>query len=173
MEPARYNARNVQQVVDQSRQDRGVPLDGLQRLDAFHLIKSAFEKDFDPPEDCAQRRPQLMRSRGQKLIFKPVCGLRLFSCLAFTDQKLSELFSRRKSFLSHQGDCEASNIKKIESHLFGEVGGGQQKRVKRLKKKIIAEKAAAKGRPEPRPKAAVPSGHRYGETEQYERSYRP
>src|SRR5262245_24030836 len=43
----------------------------------------------------------------------------------------------------------------------------------RLDKKIIAEKADGQGRHESRPKAAVPSGHRYGETEQYERSYRP
>ena len=69
------DARHVEELLDQVRLPRRVVEDRLQRTVVAARLERSAPQHGRPPEHRIERRPQLVRHRGEELVLRPVRGL--------------------------------------------------------------------------------------------------
>ena len=72
-----HDARDVEDVLDDLRQRRGIPLDGFDRFAALARIEDAGAHHPGVAQDGVERRPQLVRHRCDEVRLELVGGLQL------------------------------------------------------------------------------------------------
>ena len=78
-EPARDDARYVEEIVDDLSLGHGAALDRLEGAGAVVRGELSVAEQLGPPEDGVERRAQLVRHRRQELVFQAVGGLSMES----------------------------------------------------------------------------------------------
>ena len=73
---ARDDARDVQQILDEPRLERRIALDDVERTHLGRLVEATGAEKASPDEDRAERRPQLVRERGEEVVLEAVRVLR-------------------------------------------------------------------------------------------------
>src|SRR5438067_753978 len=71
------DARDLEEVLDEASLELRVALDHLERAGPGFRLEPAGAQEARPDEDGAERRPQLVRERGEELVLRAVRELRL------------------------------------------------------------------------------------------------
>ena len=74
------DARDVEQIRHELRLRMRVAIDDGERPPRALLVENAVEQHARPSDDGVQRRAQLVRQRGEKLVFRPVGCLGFAAC---------------------------------------------------------------------------------------------
>ena len=76
---ARDDPGDVEQVLDELGLDLGVAVDGVEALLDVLVVELARAEQSRPADDGVERRPQLVRERGEELVLHPAGRLGLGS----------------------------------------------------------------------------------------------
>ena len=79
-ELSRDDAGGVEQILDEAGLQPRVALDDFDGARGGGGVERSGRQQPGPAEDRVERRAQLVRERREKLVFRPVCGLRLLAC---------------------------------------------------------------------------------------------
>ena len=88
------DARNVEQVVDQTRLRTRVTLDSFNRARRIRSFNLAVSNHRRPTENRSQRRAQLVRERGEKLVFQTIRFFSVLPRVALANQQRGAFFFR-------------------------------------------------------------------------------
>ena len=85
------DARHVEEILDESRQEPGVAGDDLGRMMAPLLGHEIRPQQLRPPGDRVERRAQFMRDRGEELVLQLIGAFGRLPRRSFTDEQVVAL----------------------------------------------------------------------------------
>jgi hypothetical protein len=71
------NARNIEQIVDQSRKERSVALERLERARPQRVVPGPLLQQLDPTDHGRKRVTKFVREVREELVFQAVCFARV------------------------------------------------------------------------------------------------